>query len=116
MGGRAGGGSRGGGVQPRYGEHDSIGRKNGIPNSSPFLDAEKIKANMMAGKQVELHVAKFGTSPITPAQQKALKSIGAKPAQHGTWKFNAKSMNGLIGKANKLQGFSIYATGAKNMI
>jgi len=120
MGGRAGGGGGrgmgGGGIAPRYSEHDYWGRKNGIPNSSAFLDADKIKANMQAGKAVEFHVAQSGTNPLTAAQQKALKSIGAKPAQNGTWKFTAKSMNGLIGKANKLSGFSIYATGAKNML
>ena len=113
-----GGGSRGGGggVAPKYSEHDYWGRKNGIPNSGAFLDADKIKANMQAGKAVEFHAAKMGASPVSAAQSKALKSIGAQPAQNGTWKFTAKSMNGLIGKANKLSGFSIYATGSKNML
>ena len=115
MGGRAGGGGRSG-VQPRYQGSDYWGRKNGIPNTSAFLDADKIKANMNAGKVVEFHVAQLGTNALTAAQQKALKSIGAIPGQHGTWTFTAKSMNGLIGKANKLSGFSIYATGAKNML
>lgn len=115
MGARSGGGG-GGSVAPKYSEHDYWGRKNGIPNTGSFLDVDKIKANMQAGKAVEFHVAKMGASPVTAAQSKALKSIGAQPAQNGTWKFTAKSMNGLIGKANKLSGFSIYATGAKNMM
>ena len=117
MGGRAGGGGRssgGGGartVQPKYSGSDYWGKQKGVPNASQHLGVESAQKAFAQGKTVTFYVAKSGTSPLTTKQQNALKSIGAKAGQQGDWSFKAKSMNGLVGKANKLAGFSIYATG-----
>lgn len=114
MGARGGGGGRSGGgagVQPRYQGSDYWGRQKGVPNAGQHLGVESAQKAFSQGKTVTFYVAQNGTSPLTSKQQNALKSIGAKAGQQGDWSFTAKSMNGLVSKANKLSGFSIYATG-----